>query len=83
MTDDEFDCIDELYFVKHFHDLKESLDWEEDRLLATLQELYQKEFIKCLKAPDEEIFGPIELNPMGKEYYYLATKRGLMNHNSI
>jgi hypothetical protein len=83
MSEDEFDCIDELYFVQHFTDLKESLGWDEDRLLVTLQELYQKEFVKCLKAPDEEVFGQIELNPIGKAYYYLATKKGLMNHNSI
>ena len=83
MSEDEFDLIDELYFVQHFKDLKDTLNWDEARLLATLQSLYQKEFIKCLIAPDEEIFGIIEFSPKGKDYFYLATKKGLMNHNSL
>ncbi|MFD2033368.1 hypothetical protein ACFSKL_01125 [Belliella marina] len=83
MTEEEFDLLDELYFVQHFEYLKDMLGWEEDLLLATLQSLLDKEFIKCLIQPDEEVFGETKLQESGKTYYYLATKKGLMNHNSI
>lgn len=83
MTEDEFDLLDELYFVQHFGYLKETLGWEEERLLTTLQSLYEKSFIKCLSAPDEEIFGKIIIHDQGNQLYYLATKKGLMEHNTL
>jgi hypothetical protein len=83
MTEDEFDLLDELYFVQHFDYLKETLDWEEHRLLTTLQSLYEKSFIKCLKGPDDEIFEEIIFQIQGKQLYYLATKKGLMEHNTL
>jgi hypothetical protein len=83
MTDREFDLIDELYFVQHFTYLKEVLGWEEEILLSTLQSLFEKEYIKCLKEPDLEIFTKIDLMASGKELYFLATKKGLMNHHAL
>ncbi|MCH7396791.1 hypothetical protein MM236_02285 [Belliella sp. DSM 107340] len=84
MTEEEFDLLDELYFVQHFDYLKDILGWEEELLLANLQSLLDKDYIKCLYKPDEEVFDKISsLKESGKTYYYLATKKGLMNHNSI
>ncbi len=83
MTDEEFDLIDELYFVQHYSQVKEALGWDDVLLLATLQNLLEKEFIKCLKEPDEEVFEKINLKESGKNFYYLATKKGLMNHNAL
>ena len=83
MTEEEFDLLDELYFVQHFDYLKDILGWEEELLLANLQSLLDKDYIKCLYKPDEEVFDKISLKESGKAYYYLATKKGLMNHNSI
>jgi hypothetical protein len=83
MSEDEIDLLDELYFVQHFRDLKEAIGWEEARVLATLQSLYDKEFIKCLLTPDEEIFEKLNLSLTGHNLFYLATKKGLMNHNSL
>ncbi|NVJ86250.1 MAG: hypothetical protein HWE15_08085 [Algoriphagus sp.] len=83
MTEDEFDLLDELYFVQPYTYLKETLGWPDDRLLVTLQGLHQKSFIKCLTAPDDELFGVINILEEGKNLFFLATKKGLMAHNAI
>lgn len=83
MSEDEFDLLDELYFLQSFAYLKEVLKWEEGRLLTTLQQLYDQEWIKCYTSPDEEIFEKTDLHVAGQQYFYLATKKGLLNHNTI
>ena len=83
MTDEEFDLLDELYFVQHYTYLKETLAWEDELLLATLQSLYEKGFIKCLSEPDSEIFDQVDFSKEGNNLFYLATKKGLMEHNTI
>ncbi|PRY87653.1 hypothetical protein [Mongoliibacter ruber] len=83
MTEEEFDLLDELYFVQHYSYLKETLAWEDSKLLETLSSLHQKTYIKCLTAPDAEIFDQVDFQEKGKELYYLATKKGLMEHNAI
>jgi hypothetical protein len=83
MTNDEFDLLDELYFVQAYSYLKDTLGWEDDQLLVTLQSLFEKEYIKCLLEPDEEVFDQVDLKAKGKDLYYLATKKGLMNHNAL
>jgi hypothetical protein len=83
MSEEEFDLMDELYFVRSYGHLKKELDWEHEKLLATLQSLLEKEWIKCFSSPDEEVFKNYNLPKFGKEYFYLATKKGLMEHNSI
>lgn len=83
MTEEEFDLMDELYFVYSYDHLKKELDWEDEKLLATLQLLYEKEWIKCFLGPDVEVFIGEDIKNRGKSYFYLATKKGLMEHNSI
>ncbi|EKB49020.1 hypothetical protein [Cecembia lonarensis] len=81
MTDDEFDLLDELYFVHPYEYLKATLGWEDERLKCTLESLYQKSFIKCLAEPDHEIFEVKNLKHEAEQMYFLATKKGLMAHN--
>ncbi|WP_200974197.1 hypothetical protein [Echinicola sp. 20G] len=83
MSEEEYELMDELYFVQPFGYLKETLGWEEERLLLVLQGLYERELIKCLKEPDREIFDEVEVVKEGRAYYYLATKKGLMEHNTM
>ncbi|WP_162415958.1 hypothetical protein [Cyclobacterium roseum] len=83
MTDDEFDLLDELYFLQSYEYLKNNLGWEDERLLFTLESLLKKEWIKCFSGPEEEIFGSPSLTTKGKELYYLASKQGLLNHNTL
>ncbi|MHA7130945.1 hypothetical protein [Algoriphagus namhaensis] len=81
MTDHEFDLLDELYFVQPYSHLVDSLGWEEALILQVLVDLRQKGWIKCLRSPDEEVFGAVDILAEGKNFYYLATKEGLMKHN--
>lgn len=83
MTDDEFDLLDELYFVQPFGYLKETLAWPDERILYTLRSLHENAFIKYLYGPDEEVFEPIDVMEKGKDLYYLATKKGLLEHNAL
>lgn len=83
MTDEEFEVLDELYFVQPYGYLKETLGWEDGKLLATLQSLYANERIKCLEEPDKEIFEQVDVLEKGIDLFYLATKKGLMEHNAL
>ncbi|MDI1321816.1 MAG: hypothetical protein PSV36_03645 [Algoriphagus sp.] len=83
MTDVEFDLMDELYFVQPFENIQETLKWQEELLLTTLQSLYSQGYIKCLETPDHERFDEVDVLKDGKKLFFLATKKGLMAHNSI
>lgn len=83
MSETEFELLDELYFVQHYSYIKEALKWEDDRILDTLKSLHDQGLIKCLRSPDEEIFGTVNFMEEGDSLFYLATKKGLMVHNTI
>lgn len=82
MSEEEFDLLDELYFVQSYAYLKKELDWEDDKLLDILQLLLDKQWVKCFSSPEEEVVKNHNLHDNGKEYLYLATKKGLMEHNA-
>jgi len=83
MNDKEFDLMDELYFVQDYSYLKEVLGWEDHPLLETLASLYNKGMIKCLSQPDDERFDLVDIFAEGKHLFFLATKKGLMAHNTL
>jgi len=83
MSENEFDLIDELYFVQPFQYLRDSLGWQDELIIATLESLHANGYVKCLRSPDEEVFGDLNLVRDGKNFYFLATKKGLMAHNTI
>ena len=83
MSDEEFDVLDELYFVQTYAFLRETLAWEDERLLDTLTLLVEKGWVKCFSEPDQECFETINLQEVGKELLYLATKKGLMAHTTL
>lgn len=81
MTENEFDLLDELYFVQDFDYLKETMGWNLEQLLVTLESLHKKSFIKCLRAPDDEVFEIVDFKNQAQGMFFLATKKGLMAHN--
>jgi hypothetical protein len=83
MSDREFDLLDELYFVQDYDFIKKSLGWEDELLIATLNSLYQAGMIKCLSTPDAERFDLVDVFSEGKNLFFLATKKGLMAHNTL
>ncbi len=82
MSDAEFDVMDELYFVQPYHYLVEELGMSDEQLKPVLSSLLEKEYIKCLFNMNDEVFeSQMNFDSDFKQYYYLATKTGLLAHN--
>ena len=84
MSDLEFDVLDELYFVQPFDHLISELELEKSDLKEILKSMLDKGWIKCFRTMSDEVF-PEDLDFENKyaDYFYLATKKGLLTHNSI
>lgn len=84
MNDIEFEILDELYFVIPYRELKLKLNMPEDILLSNLKEMIKKGWIRFYKnGTDEVLVEDVDFNNNFKNYYYLASKAGLLAHNSI
>lgn len=84
MTDDEFDLLDELYFVQSYNEVKNAINWQDEKLKVTLASLYQEGFIKILQSHDEEFKGSNSDDAIPwEDLFYLATKKGLLQHNGF
>ncbi len=83
MTNQEFDLLDELYFVQSFRALQQILNWPDQVIGPLLFELARKGWVKVLRTQDEEIpLDEADFEENYTKYYYLATKAGLLAHNS-
>jgi hypothetical protein len=83
MTEQEYQIMDELYFVISFRELKEKLLLEEAELKRILSTLLQRQYIKCLSNVSDEIPPEhIDFENNYRNYHYLASKEGLFAHNS-
>jgi DNA-binding Lrp family transcriptional regulator len=84
MSDIEFDIINELYFVTSFRDVAHALDVSDTEISANLEDLVQKGYVKCFYPdPDTEVeYNPNVFFEQCRNYYFLATKEGLLAHNS-
>lgn len=83
MTDQEFDVMDELYFVTPFNELKSKLQIDDHELKNLLIGLLKKGWVKSFQTIDEEVDeDKLDFENKFREYHYLATKAGLMAHNS-
>lgn len=85
MNDQEIDLMDELYFVQSYKEVKDALGWEDESLQNQLLGLHEKEFIKILINHDEDYPHKIESikSVPWNELYFLATKKGLLEHNGF
>lgn len=83
MNDVQFDILDELYFVISFDDLLKSLDLESEVLLENLKEMVKKGWVKCFEIETELESSSISFDDSKfKNYFFLATKKGLFVHNT-
>jgi hypothetical protein len=85
MTENEFDILDELYFVASYPDLRSTLSLSDDELCEGLQSLLSKGYIRIMY-PDqdtEHAYDPDTFGKLCQDYFFLATKAGLVVHNSI
>ena len=84
MTELEFEILDELYFVTSYHDLGTSLILSDEELCTSLKDLLRRGYIKVYY-PDQDTEIPFEEKHFSKhyqDYFFLATKAGLIVHNS-
>lgn len=82
MTDEEYEIIDELYFIISFAELLKKINIEEHSLKNILLKLIQKGWVRCIdehKETDVEDLSMFEKKY--SSYHYLASKQGLMEHN--
>ncbi|MBC5774950.1 hypothetical protein H8S95_12815 [Pontibacter sp. KCTC 32443] len=85
MTENEFDILDELYFVVSYPDLRSTLSLSDEELCQGLRSLLEKGYIRIMY-PDQDTEHDYNAENFGRhchEYFYLATKAGLVVHNSI
>lgn len=81
MTDEEFDLLDELYFIQSYAGLKDALGWEDSRLAGVLQGAYRKGWVRCYDDPGREVTDRrVDLAKDYARYHYLASKAGLLAH---
>lgn len=83
MTDLEFDILDELYFLISYPSLFSKLNISENELNNTLLNLIEKNWVKYYVNTDGVENPEIEINAKTlKDLLFLASKKGLMAHNS-
>lgn len=83
MTDEEFDIIDELYFVTAYRTLQEATELADDVLKTNLTNLVKQGWVRIYKTMDEQSeIDQLDFNKDYKSYFYLASKKGLFEHNS-
>lgn len=82
MTDTEYDILDELYFVTPYHDLKEQSGIEDEVLQANLINLVSDGLVKVYRSMEVELdSGSVDMEESYRNYFYLASKKGLFEHN--
>ena len=83
MTDEEFDIIDELYFVTPYSELKEETGFSDEQLRSNLVDLVNKGWVRVYKSVDEESeVQQMDSQSTYQSFYYLASKKGLFEHNA-
>ena len=83
MTEQQYEIMDELYFVISFIELKERLILNEAELKKSLAALLELNYIKCFTNVSDEIPPEhIDFENNYRNYHYLASKEGLFAHNT-
>lgn len=83
MSDVEYDVLDELYFIQSFAGLVEATQFEEKELKEVLIKMQNKGWIRCyFSASDEIPQEEIDIEVNYRRYLYLASRNGLMKHNT-
>ncbi|MEM7298542.1 MAG: hypothetical protein AAF391_09790, partial [Bacteroidota bacterium] len=78
----EYDIIDELYFVTPYTILKEETDFSDEQLRENLVNLIKKGWVRVYSSVDEESeLSKVNMQTNFRSYFYLASKKGLFEHN--
>ncbi|MCA8830886.1 helix-turn-helix domain-containing protein [Hymenobacter pini] len=84
MTDAEFDILDELYFVTSFSDLSQKTGLAPAALESHLRQLLEQGLIRSFwPDPDTELaFEESSFGAIVRDCFFLASKEGLLQHNT-
>ena len=84
MSEEEFELIDQLYFIKNFDQLRQEMQIDELNLRELIYLLSQKKWLKCLLNEREiEILNRDFFIEQYKNLSFNATKEGLKAHHNI
>ena len=84
MTDQEFDILDELYFIKSYDELARTFRNGQLDLDKELWNLLLKKWVKAMDSRDNEVtMTEAQFLETKKHYRFNATKSGLLAHNQI
>ena len=82
MSEEEYDIMDQLYFVTSFKDVKDLSGVEETVITTVLWKFIQSGWIKCFDGPEKEVeLTEDDFKTNFRKYHYLASKQGLLAHN--
>lgn len=84
MTNHEFDILDELYFVASFRDLMQKTGLSASELSEGLRSLLEQGLVRSFwPDPDTELaYEESSFGAISQDCYYLASKEGLLQHNT-
>ena len=84
MNDAQFDLLDELYFVTPFRTLLEKTRLPAPVLQEQLRELLEQDLIRSFwPDPDTELaYETTSFGAIARDASYLASKEGLLQHNT-
>lgn len=82
MTDTEFVVLDELYFVQSFAELQQETALEAAVLGKVLSGMHRKGWINFMKNRSGEQQEEKDFPVNYEQYFFLASKAGLLAHNS-
>ena len=84
MTDADYDLLDELYFVTPFANLQAKTGLPAAELLEQLRGLLERGLIRSYwPDPDTELaYETTSFGAIGRDAAYLASKEGLLAHNT-
>ena len=83
MSNEEFEILDELYFVTPYQELKSKVDFSKESLKCILVNLFEKGWIRIYQSVDKEIeLKHIDVDTNFQSFLFLTSKKGLIKHNS-
>lgn len=82
MSDEEFDTLDELYFIQTFDGLLSSTGLNEPTLKEVLIKMLERGWIRIFLPVDSEVvYSGKQFVNSYRNYHYIASKAGLMAHH--
>ena len=82
MSEEEYNIMDQLYFVTSFEDVKDLSGVDETVIVAVMWKFILVGWIKCFDGPEEEVeLTEDDFKTNFAKYHYLASKQGLLAHN--